>query len=201
MSMPSSRDEVATRHGSSPGLQHLLDDRPLLARERPVVGAGDLALGEVVESQREPLGAAAVVDEHDRRAVGLDQLQQLGVDRRPDRAPGRLAAGERVEVGGRRRVGLDHRLDRDVDLEVELLAHAGVDDPARARRPDHEPPDLLERVLRRGQADPLDVAAGGLRRALERQRQVRAALGRGDRVDLVDDAPLRRRRTAPGRAR
>ena len=34
------------------------------------------------------------------------------------------------------------------------------------------------------------------RQPLERQRQVRAALGRGDRVDLVDDHRLRRPRTA-----
>ena len=39
------------------GLQHLLDDQALLARERAVVGAGDLVLRELVESEREPLGA------------------------------------------------------------------------------------------------------------------------------------------------
>ncbi len=153
--------------------------------------ARDLLLGEVVEPQRQPLGGAAVVDEQDRRLVRFDQLDQLGVDRRPDRAAGRLAARQRIDVRRGCRVGLDHRLDRDVDLEVELLAHAGVDDPAAAPRPDHEPPDLLERVLRRRQPDPLHVVAGCLGQPLERQRQVRAALGRGDRVDLVDDAPAR----------
>ena len=42
MSIPSSSDEVATRQGSLPGLQQLLDHRALLVGERPVVGPGDL---------------------------------------------------------------------------------------------------------------------------------------------------------------
>ena len=59
---------------------------------------------------------------------------------------------------------------------------------ARARPGTGRPP---QRVLGGRQADPLHVAPGGLREPLERQRQVRAALGRRDRVDLVDDAPVR----------
>ena len=61
--------------------------------------------------------------------------------------------------------------------------------------------DLLERVLGRAQPDPLHGGSTGgrdrsparpaSREPLERQRQVRAALGRGDRVDLIDDAPAR----------
>ena len=55
--------------------------------------------------------------------------------------------------------------------------------------------DLLERVLGRAQADPLQLgvaaALSDLRQPLERQREVRAALGRGDGVDLIDDAPAR----------
>ena len=116
------------------GLQQLLDDEALLAGERAVVGAGDVdgralvaLVGELVEPQREALRRAPVVDEDDRRAVLLDQLEQLRVDRGPDRAAGGLAAGQRVDVDGsstRRRVGLDHRLDRHLDLQVERLAHA-----------------------------------------------------------------------------
>ena len=44
------------------------------------------SLGELVQPQREPLGEPAVVDEDDRRAVRLDEPQDLGIDRRPDRA-------------------------------------------------------------------------------------------------------------------
>ena len=184
------RDEA----GELAGLQHLLDDEPLLSREAAVVGAGDLLLREVVEPEREPLGGAPAVDEQDRRAVRLDQLEQLGVDRGPDRAAGRLPAGERVDldlIPAHPVIRLDHRLDRDVDPEVELLAHPGVDDPAGPLWADHEPADLLERVLGRAQTDPLDLAPGGGAEALERQREVGAALRRGDGVDLVDDAPLR----------
>ena len=98
------RDEA----GQLAGLQQLLDDEALLARERAVMGARDVArsdalgevgVGELVEAQRQALGAAAGVDEDDRRAVLLDELEDLGVDRRPDRASRRLVArpGQRVE--------------------------------------------------------------------------------------------------------
>ena len=84
------RDEArdATR------LQILFDDLSLLARQRAVVGAGDLAQGlvgvaalvrELVQAQREPLGESPVVHEHDRRGVLFDEAEDLGVDRRPDR--------------------------------------------------------------------------------------------------------------------
>ena len=41
------------------GLQLLLDDEPLLARQRAVVRAGDRLLGELVQPQREPLAPRA----------------------------------------------------------------------------------------------------------------------------------------------
>ena len=113
-------------------LEHLLDDRALLARQRPVVGARDVGVGQLVEAQREALGAAAVVDEDDRRAVLAHELQDLRVHRRPDRlARGLRPAGQGIQLGRGRRVGLDHRLDRHLDLQVQRLAHAGVDHAAR----------------------------------------------------------------------
>ena len=180
--------ERARRHeaGQLAGLELLLDDEALLARQRAVVGARDRLLGELVEAQREPLGGAPVVDEDDRRAVLADEREQLGVDRGPDRLARRLAAGERVEVEVPL-LGLDHALDRHVDLQVERLARARVDDRARPLGADEEAADLLQRVLRRGQPDPLDVAPGLLGQPLERDREVRAALGLRDGVDLVDD--------------
>jgi hypothetical protein len=146
------------------GLEQLLDDEPLLARQRAVVGARDGLLGELVQAQREPLRRAAVVDEDDRRAVRAHLLEQLGVDRRPDRLARRLAAGEGIEV---RVPGLrfDHRLDRHVDLQVERLARAGVDDRAGALRPDEEAADLLQRVLGGREPDPLDGRGRPARRA------------------------------------
>ncbi len=200
--------------GEVAGLQHLLHDQALLARERPVVGAGDVGglavlAGQVVQADGQPLGAAAVVDEDDRRAVLPYELEQLGIDRGPDRAARRrvrvaLAEPRADQVaaapGGADhpvgRVGdvvgarLAHVLDRNVDLQVERLADAGVDHRAVAPRTDQEPADLLERALRGRQADPLDRAAGQVLETLQRQRQVRAALGLRDGVDLVDDHPL-----------
>ena len=168
------------------------------------MGPRDLVLGELVQPEREALGAAAVVDEQDRRAVGVDQIDQLGIDRRPDRSACRLAAGQGVQIRvcaansqGSRPPGdspgdsrLHHRVDGDHDLQVELLADPGVDQPARPPWPDQEAADLLERVLRRRQTDPLHLASGRLGQPLERQRQVRPPLGRRHRVDLVDDARL-----------
>ena len=67
--------------------------------------------------------------------------------------------------------------------------------PARGLAAAEEARDLLERPLRRGEPDPLEAAVLGTERLepLEREEEVRAALGRGDRVDLVDDDGLDRR--------
>ena len=68
-----------------------LDLESLLACDRPVMGARDLArlvqplVRELIEAQGEALRKAAVVDEDDRRAVLGDELQDLGVNRGPDR--------------------------------------------------------------------------------------------------------------------
>ena len=118
-----------------------------------------------------------------------DQAQQLRVDGRPDAAPRRLAARDGVEV--HERVRLDHGLHGDVDAQVERLAHARVDDGALALRAGEEARHLVERPLRRREADALHVAPGLLGEALERDGEVGAPLGLGHRVDLVDDDPLR----------
>ena len=163
-----------------------------------MVGAGDrggrfralaVLLGQLVQAHRQPLGAAAVVDEHDRRAMRADQLEQLGIDGGPDRALRGLAAGQVAELGGPG-VRLAHVVDRHVDLQIERLANAGVHDPALAAATDQEAADLLERALGRRQPDALQPAAGQVLEALERQREVGAALGARHRVDLVDDHRL-----------
>ncbi len=154
-----------------PSLEELLDLDPLLARERPVVSPRDLALCELVQPQRKPLGQPAVVDENDRRAVALHQPQELRIDRRPDRIPlSRLA----------------HVLDRNDHAQVELLGPAGVDqlDLPAAR---DEAPDLVERPLGRGKADALERLGGEPLQPLEAEREVGTALGPGDGVHLVHD--------------
>ena len=50
--------------------------------------------------------------------------------------------------------------------------------------------DLVERALRRREADALRRRVGDRLEAFEREHEVRAALGRRERVDLVDDHGL-----------
>ena len=104
--------------------------------------------------------------------MGPDQLEQLRVDGRPDRAPRGFPALQWINGRGRGVIGLDHRFDRDVDLEVELLAYAGVDHATFAVGSDHEAPHLLERILSRRQSDPLNLVTGRLGQPFQRQRQV-----------------------------
>ena len=215
--------------GDQPRLELLLDLGPLLMRKRAVMGPGqwqprgfgrldrhllgrgavrrlDLAglLVEVVQPLGEPFGSPAVVDEDDGRGVGPDLGQQLGIDRRPDRADRRVIRGTVVRgadlVYFRLRRG--HVLDRDHDFQVELFALARVDHPAFAAGAGEESRDPLQRPLGRREADPLND--GGIRLPIDRQLlvgvlpdqmfepfqgqgEVGAALGRRDRVDLVDD--------------
>ena len=165
--------------------------------------------GELVQPDGETLRRAAGVHEDDRRAVLSDELEQLGVHGRPDRAlsgRGRLrgtearpdevaAAGRRAHsvhsgVGDVGEARLRHALDRHLDLKVERLAHAHIHDPAFASRAREEAADLLERALRGGQAYALQRGLRLCLEPLERQREVGAALCPRDGVDLVDDHPL-----------
>ena len=177
---------------------------------------------QLVQALGEALGAAAAVDEDDRGGVLAHEAQQLRVDGGPDRAwvgdrvergfdrAGINAIGRNIQRsarllrfasgGGRvsRRDGprtwFRHVVDRDDDLQVELLAHAGVHDLALALRPDQELGDPLERALSRGKPDALGLRVAlvrnQMREPLERQRQMGAALRLGDGVDLVDDHRL-----------
>src|SRR5207245_1006575 len=65
---------------------------------------------------------------------------------------------------------------------------------------------LVERTLRRGEADALQPLGGSAPhppdffQALERQREVRTALGWDDRVDLIDDDAFHRFQRVPREA-
>jgi hypothetical protein len=79
----------------------------------------------------------------------------------------------------------------NLDARSSFAPVARVDDGrCGARRAHEQPPDLVDRPLRRRQADPLQAAAGERVEPFERERQVRAALVLRDRVDLVDDDRL-----------
>ncbi len=154
-------------------------------------------LGELVDAECEPLGEPPVVDEDDRRAVGTDELEQRRVDRGPDRADVRLVPGVHLHSVLYHRlrqlvacVEFAHVLDRDHDLEVELLALAGVHERDLAPGAGDEAPDLGERPLRGREPDPLERSLDDLLEPLERDREVRSALRAGDGVHLVEDERL-----------
>ena len=165
-----------------------------------MVRADQILLGELVQAGGEAFGHAARVHEHDRRTMRADQLEQLRVDRGPDRRRRRRATVRRrpQDVGHRARSlddapELGHVLDRDDDLDLHGLAVAGVDDGhgtgSLGRLAAQEPRDLLERSLRGGQADALRRRVRQLLEPFERERQVRAAFRGRHRMDLVDDHP------------
>ena len=198
MSMPSSSELVATRHGSSPAfsssstfVRSSRASEPWWARaisaarparpgrgargsavRVPDAAASRPAVRQLVQPQRDALGRAAVVDEHDRRVVLAHEPQQLRVDRRPDRAARGLAAGHRLErIGalapgrpGARPVRPSTRPAPRCAGRAALLTPAStiVDLAARA---DEEAADLLERVLGRATARSAGRAPAGRPRA------------------------------------
>ena len=179
------------------GLQVLLDEHALLAREAAVVRAGDLALGELVQAQREPLGEAAVVDEDDRRAVRLDELRAArGTStarsrRSRARVPASISCpsartGARAPRSSRARAGPrpGRRPARSSSLRVPAST-SSIGRPPETKRPiSSSGRCVAERPIRwNGRVDePLEP--------LDREREVRAALRPGDRVHLVEDQRL-----------
>ena len=167
------------------GLQPLLGGEPLLLRHAAVMGRDRARTQPFGQRMRQPLRHPAGVDEHQRGAVLADQAGEAVIDLRPH-----LARHHRLE----RAVG-------DLDGEVTRALMAGVDDGRIGRRlaADQEMRDRAHRVLRRRKADAQQPVAAQCREAFERQRQMRAALVRCNRVDFVDDHRSRRRQhLAPG---
>jgi hypothetical protein len=187
------------------GLQRLLDLEPLLSRERAVMRPDEVLAGQFVQALGKPLGEAPAVGEDDRAAVLADQLEDAGVDGRPDAGSLFGAGGGAAAclLEGDRLTQPAHVLDRHDHLQLERLADADVDDRHGSRHAGlrgvrlrwdvaaaEEARDRRERALRRGEADPLRRALRERLEPLEREREVRAALRAGERVDLVDDHPL-----------
>ena len=79
-----------------------------------------------------------------------------------------------------------------------MIVHSALGAPS-APAPDQKARDLLDRLLRGRQADAQQAIAAQRREALERQREMGAALVRRERVDLVDDhGPRGRQHRAAG---
>ena len=163
--------------------RHLAGLEPLLGGEadRPAEAAvvrGHAALAEPRgERVRDALHLAPGVDEHKRRAVPADVRGNAVVDFFPQ------------PVGRDRPELLVHHFD----AQVQRPPVPDVHDAARRcaaglrTRPDQQARDLLDRLLGGAQADALQAPPAERVQPLEGERQVRAPLVPGDRVDLVHD--------------
>ena len=168
-------------------LQPLLGLESQLLGEAAVMRAHMLGAETVGELARGALGHAPRVDEDERGAMRLDELGEAGVDLLPD-----LARHHRLE-----------RRQRHLDLQIAGAAMAGVDDAASGRGSalgagaDEEMRHLLDRLLRCREADAEQRVAAKRGEALQREREMRAALVGRHRMDLVDDHRARRRQHLP----
>ena len=176
---------IALRHAAArAGLRH----------QRGGVGArrhrlaGRPLVGQLVEPAGQPLGQPPGVGEDDRAAVRLHQVEHPLLDGGPDRGPRLVARRRALELAGRL-AQLAHVLDRDHDREVPLLGRRWRDDLHGATA-GQEGGHLLDRPHRRRQPDPLRRPVEQLVEPVERDGEVRAALGVGHRVHLVDDHRL-----------
>ena len=188
MSMPSSSDEVATMPAQRSHLEAVFDLLALRGGDAAVVRAHQDFAGEVVDRARDALGEAAAVDEDQRGRGAREPAPAAwdGSRSRWRGARGPCAAGPlgmRLDL-----VEPRHVVERNFDTEVELLGRAGVDDgdrpvarahaaPIRIRRdfvgpvappaslpggrpraPPRKRGDFVERALRGGESDALELA-------------------------------------------
>ena len=196
MSIPSSRLDVATRHGIRPAFRSSsIRTRCSRAGEpwwaRATSSSASSFSRTASRSARRRLLTKTIVERCCARA------RAAPVDRGPDRAGGRLVAGGHLDAVGHDRLRqlagraqLAQVLDGDDDLEVELLARARVDELDRPVAGD-EAADLREG---RCVAERPIRCAGCSSRASSRSRRapVRAPFRPRDRVHLVDDHRLDR---------
>ena len=147
------------------------DRRPRVAHRRPARSGSSSGLGQLrhvldrhLDRERERLPLAGV-DDRDRPVAddSRDAENSCSISR----------IGRRLTIA---------------DCAIRGLADVAVADACGRRfGAAEEPRDFVERPLRRRQPDPLRRTLAVRLQPLERQRQVRAALGRHQRVNLVDD--------------
>ena len=149
MSMPSSSDDVATIAFSSPRLSWSSTitrcsraSEPWWACTSSIVGLASVAAPrqQLVEPGSQPLRQPAGVGEDDRRAVLQHEFEHPRVDAGPDARPRRRRPPPGSPSGVAASPGSRHVVDRDDDLDLERLAHAGVDDLHRRGDSPTKPP-------------------------------------------------------------
>jgi len=210
--------------GQPSGLQLGLDLQAPLLADRPVVRASDdrhlgrfvvsrtcagtggapgrhveLRIGfalahrmQLVELGGQSLSQPSRIDEADRRVVSLDKIQNPRDDPRPDRI------GDGFTLGADIRVQFGHVVERNLDAELPGLLRRWFDDADRAISGE-ELGYLPHRIDRGRQADTLWIPAG-CGQALEADGQMRATLGGGKGMHLVDDDGLHLAQRLGGRA-
>ncbi len=144
-------------------------------------GGRPAVLGELVEPGAQAFRETAGVGEHDRGAVGLDEVEQTLLDVRPDAAP---LLGRLVAQSCRRHLG--HVLHRHDDVDLDGLALRRLHHRRRSGTA-QEGGHLAHRPHRRRQADALGRPLQQRVEPLQAEREMGTALGAGDRVHLVDD--------------
>ena len=197
MSMPSSSEDVATRHGIWPAFSSSSTTSRCSRASEPWCARASSSpasslMRSASRSARRRLFTKTIVER-----CCSDEVEDRGVDRGPDR-PARPfdtnahldpVCERRDRERGRRRQ-LSHVLDRNDDLEVQLLADAHVDELDLSARSGDEATDLLHRSLGRREPKALERSVDEALESLERERQMRAALRAGDCVHLVEDHGL-----------
>ncbi len=160
-------------HGELAALEAPLCFASERGRETAVVATHALAAEPGTEPGRDALGELAGVHEHERRPVRAHELGDPLVDLVP----------HLVRAHGReRRWG-------ELDAEIDGAQVSRVHRFDRAPHPGEETRDVLDRLLRRGEANPKERTARPSQRleALEREREVGPAFVAAKLVDLVHD--------------
>ena len=164
------RDECTQVAGAQPGL----DPVATILRQAAVV-RGDRAVAQpLTELVCEPFREPAGVHEHER---GVMLTHELGDAL--DHVAHLLGRRDRFELS----LG-------QLEREIEVPLVTGVDDLRDGTRADQQPRHRLDRALGCRQSDALRWLLADRLEALEREREVRAALVARDGVDLVDDDGL-----------
>ena len=190
--------------GEAAGLELLLDLEALLPRDAAVVGADELLAGELVEALGEALGEAAAVGEHDRAAVARGSARrirgwiagQMLVRSSPPRTgpPGCSSIGRTSPSRAMSSTGTTTWSSSGLRVPAStMLTSRPSPMPPRYRAMVSSGRWVALRPMRWMRLAAVAVRSPPSAQALEAfeaQREVGAALGPGDRVDLVDDHVL-----------